>query len=140
MGCLNFHFLLRSTNSMWVIIDLPIFKSQPTLFLLRLFESADPINISQCQKFFERITFTLRVFVAGNISLLSTHLSIVTGNLFLFLFLSLHSNSKLSFGLQKNSSSGLPLAPFHFEEQNTILLDALSLTPYFKITSIPTLW
>jgi len=31
-------------------------------------------------------------------------------------------------------------APLSFEQQNTELLDVLSLTPYFKITSLPTLW
>ena len=139
MGCLNFHFLLRSTNSMWVANDQPLIKLQTTLFVVHLFESADPIHTSQCQKLFERITFPLRGFVAGNNSLLCTHLSFATGNLLLFLFI-VCTNSKLSFGLQMNSSSGLPLASFHFEERNTILLDVLSLTPYFKTTSIPTLW
>ena len=33
------------------------------------------------------------------------------------------------------SSSGLPPAPLSFEQQNTKLLDVLSLTPYFESSS-----
>jgi len=33
------------------------------------------------------------------------------------------------------SSSGLPPAPLSFEQRNTILLDVLSLTPYFESSS-----
>ena len=34
------------------------------------------------------------------------------------------------------SSSGLPPAPLSFEQQNTLLPDVLSLTPYFESSSL----
>jgi hypothetical protein len=35
-----------------------------------------------------------------------------------------------------DSGSGLPLAPLSFEQQNTILPDVISLSPYFESSSI----
>ena len=92
----RFHFLLRSTNSMRVIIGSPIFKSQSTLFLINFFNSAELIHTCGVRSLWKESHTSCGSIVAGNNSQLCTHLSIVTDNhfcsIFVFRFWSQFSN------------------------------------------------
>ena len=114
----------------------PLLKFQTTLFLLIFFNPAELIHTCDVRNLSKESQTSCGGIVAGNNSLLCTHLSFETGKHFCLFVYDFAIQMQMSFGLQMDSGSGLPQATLSFEQHNTILPDVLSLTPYFKSSSI----
>ena len=113
----------------------PLFELQTTLSLLRFFYSAEQIHTCGVRSFSKESQTSCGGIVARNNSLLCTHLSFATDEHFCSFCLQFALTGKLSLVCRWFQVVVRQPAPLSFEQQNTELLDVLSLTPYFKFAS-----